>query len=386
MATLIKLGDIINTVKGYAFKSSWFTSHGTPIVKVKDFTEDSISVEELTYIPESLASQYLKYSLQKDDIIIQTVGSWEHNPNSVVGKVVRTPKELIGSLLNQNAVRLECDKDVDKSYLYYRLKDNSFKNYIIKTAQGAANQASITLDSIRAFQFSLPPFLVQQRIGGILNSYDALIKNNLRRMQLLEEEALCQYRLLVEENQSNMRISNLGSELELNYGKALKATERVAGAYPVYGSSGIVGSHEKYLIKGPGIIIGRKGNIGSVFWSFENFFPIDTVYYVTSEISLYFLYHNLKYDQHFDNSDAAVPGLNRKHALSNKIAIPLKNILDEFDNQCNEIFRLMHNLHQQNLRLREARDILLPLLISGEVDISDVSIADNTIKEILERV
>jgi type I restriction enzyme S subunit len=94
MVTLTKLGDIINTVKGYAFKSSWFTSQGVPIVKVKDFTEDSISAKSLTYISESIASQFTKYSLQENDIIIQTVGSWEHNPNSVVGKVVQTPYEL----------------------------------------------------------------------------------------------------------------------------------------------------------------------------------------------------------------------------------------------------------------------------------------------------
>jgi type I restriction enzyme S subunit len=97
----------------------------------------------------------------------------------------------------------------------------------------------------------------------------------------------------------------------LNYGKALKADNRKVGTVPVYGSAGVVGSHEESLVDGPGVIVGRKGNVGSVFWSNTRFFPIDTVFYVTSELPLLFVFFLLSYIE-FINNDAAVPGLNSR--------------------------------------------------------------------------
>ncbi|MDE8029270.1 restriction endonuclease subunit S, partial [Escherichia coli] len=79
---------------------------------------------------------------------------------------------------------------------------------------------------------------------------------------------------------SSQRMSNIAT---LHYGKALKKTERIDGPYPVYGSGGITGSHNAYLVEGPGIIVGRKGSIGTIYWEDGKFHPIDTVYYVATK-------------------------------------------------------------------------------------------------------
>ena len=191
---MIELGNHINTQKGYAFKSGWYGDQGVPIVKVSDFTDDSISTQNLAFIPEEIASRYQKYKLNTGEIIIQTVGSWPSNPKSVVGKVVRVPQEAQGALLNQNAVLIVNNPLLDQAFTYYLLKDNSFKKYIIGCAQGSASQASITLESIRAFQFQCPPLLLQQKIADILSTYDRLIENNTRRIKILEEMAQLLYR------------------------------------------------------------------------------------------------------------------------------------------------------------------------------------------------
>ena len=105
-----------------------------------------------------------------------------------------------------------------------------------------------------------------------------------------------------------------------------------------------------------------------MFWSFDNFWVIDTAYYVESKIGLYYLYFNLK-EQHFVNTDAAVPGLNRNFALDNPIILPPINEITLFENSIKSVFQLMQNLHKQNTKLREARDILLPKLMSGEIEV-----------------
>jgi len=71
-------------------------------------------------------------------------------------------------------------------------------------------------------------------------------------------------------------IDTIGDVCEFAYGKGLKADERQSGSIPVYGSNGQVGWHDEALVGGPGVVIGRKGNPGTVVWSQTDFFPIDT--------------------------------------------------------------------------------------------------------------
>ena len=118
----------------------------------------------------------------------------------------------------------------------------------------------------------------------------------------------------------------LGDICELKYGKGLPKEKRINGHYPVYGAGGIIDYHNEYFIKGPGIIVGRKGTIGKVFYEKQNFCPIDTVFFIKenqNNYSLKFLYYLLQ-TLNLDtlNSDAAVPGLNRNVIYSQEIKIP----------------------------------------------------------------
>ena len=185
----VKLGECITTKKGFAFKSALYTPKGVPVVRVSDFTLNSITDKDLVYYPVSEYNNYKDYVLTEKDILVQTVGSWQYNPNSVVGKVVRVPYYHQGSLLNQNIVKIIPIECIDKDYLYYRIKCVDFSGYVIGEARGAANQASITLDTIKRFAFLLPPKDVQERIGATLSRYDSLIENYQKQIKLLEEAA-----------------------------------------------------------------------------------------------------------------------------------------------------------------------------------------------------
>lgn len=135
----------------------------------------------------------------------------------------------------------------------------------------------------------------------------------------------------------------LGDVVNLNYGKSLPKRERVTGKYPVYGSSGMVDCHVIPYVKSEGIIVGRKGNVGSIYYEKNPFYPIDTVFYIdktkiqTDLKYLYFLLKTLNLSSL--NSDAAVPGLNRNQALKVKIQIPdfftqvcIASIISTYDN------------------------------------------------------
>ena len=153
----------------------------------------------------------------------------------------------------------------------------------------------------------------------------------------------------------------LSDVCELAYGKGLSESKRIMGEYPVYGSAGIVGNHQQFLINGPGIIIGRKGNVGTVYYEKNNFYPIDTVYYVVPKegFDTRFLYYKIKSLNLTNlNTDAAVPGLNRNVAYEQISKYPdlptqrrIAGILSAYDDLIeNNLKRI--NLLEDNIKLK----------------------------------
>ncbi|ULN06840.1 restriction endonuclease subunit S [Klebsiella pneumoniae subsp. pneumoniae] len=167
------------------------------------------------------------------------------------------------------------------------------------------------------------------------------------------------------------RLENI---LELAYGKALKKTERTNGNYPVYGSGGVDGTHNEYLVKGPGVIVGRKGTVGSLHWENKNFYPIDTVFFVKPKeyYSLVYCYQLLKtLGLENMNTDAAVPGLNRNNAYRLEVVTPTQSIIAKFTNIIQTIQHKMDSNHNETENLTALRDTLLPKLISGELSLEN---------------
>jgi type I restriction enzyme S subunit len=288
--------------------------------------------------------------------------------------VARTPLAT-----NQGCKNLRCKGGVAHPvFIYYLLKSNTAR---LEAHATGSTYKELSASRLKNISFHLPEDInIQGRIASILLTYDDLIENNRRRIHLLEQAA----RLLYKEwfvhlrfpGHEHVTITNgvpegwekmpLGQVAPLNYGKALKQDDRIPGPFPVYGSSGILGTHEKALVTGPAIIVGRKGNVGSVYWSNDDFYPIDTVYFIEAEHCTTYLYYALLHT-HFISTDVAVPGLNRGFAHSRKLLFPDEKILILFEQHVTVIHDQIVQLTKYNEALAQARDILLPRLMNGEV-------------------
>ena len=154
----------------------------------------------------------------------------------------------------------------------------------------------------------------------------------------------------------------LGDLLTLNYGKALKAQDRIEGVFPVYSSAGLTGYHNEPLVNSKGLIIGRKGTIGKVYFSPIPFCCIDTAYYILPNDDRYnfsfffYLLQSLGLDEL--NEDSAVPGLNRETAYSQDINLPplpeqkaIASVLSSLDDK-------IDLLHRQNKTLEAMAETL----------------------------
>jgi type I restriction enzyme S subunit len=112
-------------------------------------------------------------------------------------------------------------------------------------------------------------------------------------------------------------VEPIRNRLWLEYGSSLGENDRKPGPYAVYGSNGIVGTHDTPLIEGPGILVGRKGTVGAVHYSAGPFWPIDTVYYVRrlKDDNWRYLYYLLDYlNLGRLNAATGLPGLTRRDA------------------------------------------------------------------------
>lgn len=389
----LRLIDVASYQNGHAFYKDGYSDHGLIAIDLFNVGEDG----ELRfgardkYVAPELCEKYARFKLNKGDLVIvmtdmtQTMG--------ILGKsaIIDKDDEYI---LNQRIGRIVPDfEKVDTRYLHYFINSPLFLRPLHQLAKGAV-QKYVNTGDIKEAMVSVPPLAVQTQIASILTKYDDLIANNTRRIEILEEMA----RRLYEEwfvhfrfqghEEVNFKASELGkipdgwecsnlkAFIELSYGKALKKSERKPGPYPVYGSSGEVGTHSEPLVKGPGIILGRKGNVGSVFWTEDDFYPIDTVYYVKTDLPLEYVFFNLQ-RQRFLNNDAAVPGLNRNQAYSLPFLKPDKKKLEEFSRHCRPIYELVRKLYRKNTNLRAQRDLLLPKLVSGEIDVSDIALLED---------
>ena len=149
----------------------------------------------------------------------------------------------------------------------------------------------------------------------------------------------------------------LGDLIVLHYGKSLKTENRIEGLIPVFSSAGVTGYHNEALVEGPGIIVGRKGSVGTVYLSQDSFYCIDTAYYIKPNNEKYdflYLFYLLKTLGLTElNEDSAVPGLNRQTAYDQIVNIPplpeqqaIASVLSALDDKIDLLQRQNQTLEQ----------------------------------------
>ena len=293
----------------------------------------------------------------------------------------------------------------DDLFVYYLARYPEFRNYAIVRMEGSSGRQRVPAPTLKKYTFACPSYNEQHAISHVLGSLDDKIELNRRMNETLEATARAIFKSWfvdfdpvrgkaeggdlglpdnvaalfpdsfefseLEEIPTGWDVKTIGDVAEFAYGKALKASDRKPGDVPVFGSNGQVGLHNEVFVKGPGIVVGRKGNPGIVTWSYEDFFPIDTTFYVKKTgvvSSLNYLFYALKsQDLPSLSADSAVPGLNRNLAYMSKFLVPSEKVLKAFDGQIYPLFQTIYANEKEIKTLASLRDTFLPKLISGEL-------------------
>ena len=390
----VKLGDIVKYNKGYAFKSSEYTDEGVMVVRVTDFTLDSISDADAVYLAPD--DRYDKFILKTNDILIQTVGSWANNPNSIVGKVVRVPKQCDSAYLNQNIVRIIPNNDFDNTYLFYALKANQFSTYCVLRGQGAANQASITLDTIFRFKFRAHSFSEQKKIADILSVYDKLIENNNKRIKLLEQMAeslykewFVRFRFPGYEDvefdgtlPTGWQYQPISESMDFFDSQRVPLSsmqrDEMEKIYPYYGAAKLMDYVDNYLFDGEYLLLGEDGTVVTtdgfpVLQLVNDKFWVNNHAHVVrgkGNISTRFLYLMFcRFPITSVVTGSAQPKISKGRLEKLKILVPDAITMEYFNILINPMFDEINVLKKQLIRITKQRDMLLPRLMSGKLEV-----------------
>jgi type I restriction enzyme S subunit len=283
---------------------------------------------------------------------------------------------------------------LDWNYFAYVLQSQSIQSWLHGIAFGAT-VPHIKVEDAENLQIPCPPIEIQRKIGSILSAYDDLIENNLQRIKLLEEMAQITY----EEWFVRMRFpghetaqwdketglpegwekGRLDKLFVLQRGFDLPVQDRKQGKVPIIASTGIIDWHSDYKVKTSGVVTGRSGTIGEVIYSHTSFWPLNTSLWIKKYHigGALFAYHFLKnFDLGRFGGGSAVPSLDRKVVHSQQANIPPVILAEKFELKTKPIFDAVFQIKQQNELLREARDILLPRLMTGVIDVDQVEVPE----------
>ena len=283
---------------------------------------------------------------------------------------------------------------VEPMYLYYQLSTDAFFDYMVAGSNGTKMPRG-NKTSIMEYEISLPPRPTQRRIASILSAYDDLIENNLRRIKLLEEAARCEYKMLMEQDNEIVKLSELFNTSSGGTPSRSKP-EYYGGTIPFYKTKelqdgvlieseefitekAVAKSSAKLFSKGTvllamyGATIGRVGILTHDATTNQACCAITPKFEEYSNYYIYeYLIENREYVLSFRMGAAQE---NISQTIIRDFDIPKFTVesMNKFNAKVSNYFVLIENLARQNTQLRHARDLLLPKLMSGEIDVEESS-------------
>jgi len=389
----------------YRPRSEEFGEGAYAFVRAADMSDGRVLFDSAQRINDVAFTRIRKGVGRGGDVLFSHKGT--------VGKLAMVPLDAPPFVCSPQTTfwRTLDERRLDRCYLYYFMRSKEFTEQWM-ARKGETDMADyVSLTAQRQLNIALPAIDTQRAIAGVLGALDDKIEQNRRTARALERLARAIFRAWFVDfepvkakaagatsfpsmpqavfNTLPTRFADskigpfpegwttkkIGDLIELAYGKPLKADQRVPGPFPVFGANGMIGWHEQPLVGEPGIVIGRKGNPGTVEWSDRPFFPIDTTFYVVrlGKHPLTWLFYELqKQNLGRLTADSAVPGLNRNAAYSIQLVVAPRDVLLQFDQIISPLWALRSWLRDESVKLAEIRNYLLPKLLSGEVRV-DVS-------------
>lgn len=363
----IRLGSACRTnTDSYSPKEKWDFVNYLDTGNITNNTIDSIQFIDLT--KEKLPSR-ARRKVRTDSIVYSTVRPNQHH----FGIIKSQPENF---LVSTGFTVIDVDTNVlNADFLYYLLTQNTLVEALHAIAeQSTSAYPSIKPSDIENLEIEIPDILTQKKIANILNSLDGKVTQNNEINKNLEQQAQAIFLKMFPDIFSTSASSSFQNLIGFSNGK--KRPEAI-GDIPVYGGNGILAYTNQSNAENC-VIIGRVGAYcGNTFLCSEKCWTSDNAIQAKSknEDSQLFIYYLLR--------NASLPSRHigtgqplMTQAILNAVPVnePSTQEIRFFINVCTPLHEIIFANEKQNISLTLLRDTLLPKLMSGELDVSDIDL------------
>lgn len=395
-----KIGDVAKVKGGKRLPKGMSvldeaTEH--PYLRVVDFIDGGIDRSNIKYIDKETFDYIKRYTIDRNDIYISIAGT--------IGRVGVVPDDLSGANLTENAAKItKISVDVDHRYLMYYLQSPVGQG-AIRNRTGGTSQPKLALYKIADIDFPCPPLTTQQSIASILSAYDDLIDNNRRRIHLLEQVVRLLYKEWfvhlrfpghehvtitdgVPEGWTPATIADIG-EVVTGKTPSKKKESYYSDDIPfiktpdMHSNTLVIKTEESLSQEGANsqanktlpprsILVSCIGTVGAVAFNSSNAQTnqqINAIVPRTESLRYwaFFMAKDLKPMLESIGGGVTMANVNKSKFSSIKVIIPSALILDQFNSFVTMQIDQIEQLALMNLQLTQARDLLLPRLMNGEV-------------------
>jgi len=379
----VKLGEIASAIQTGPFGSqlhqSDYSDIGVPVVMPKDIINGRIDESTIARVESHHVERLSRHKISEGDILYARRGD--------VGKCAYTVFAQQGWLCGTGCLRVTIDKEkAFPKFIFFQLQKRETIGWVEKHAIGAT-MLNLNTSILGDVPIELPPLSIQHRIATILSRYDSLIENYQKQTKLLEEAAQRLYKewfvdlhfpghentKIVDGVPEGWTPSQLGQLAEFKRGKTITKKDVIDGDIPVVagGLEPAYYCNKSNTAERVITISGSGANAGFTRMYFEKVWASDCSFVDASVTPfLHFVYCYLKGNKTtIDNMQkgAAQPHVYAKDLNSLSICIPIESVLTSFEGKASKYFDTISSFQSQIRFLTEARDRLLPKLMSGEI-------------------
>jgi len=370
-----------------------YRAEGISLIRSMNVHDFRFEYSGLAHIDGDQARALDNVTVEQDDVLLNITGA-------SVARCCMTPRGILPARVNQHVAIIRVKKtEADPCYVHYCLVSPQYKDHLLSIAQGGATREALTKEKIEEFRIPCPPLATQRKIAAILSAYDDLIENNLRRIKILEEMAQNLYREWfvkfrfpgheharfvdsplgrIPEGWEAVKVGSLLSRVR-RPARVQKRHYAIEGPIPVVDQGrdfvgGYTDRDEALIEDGlPLIVFGDHTRVlkyidfpfacgadGTQLLKSDNVrMPMTLFYHALVSIDL----SDFAYARHF------------KLLKEELLALPAASIAMLYDRFALSLRNQVSSLMERNDSLRATRDLLLPRLISGELDVSELGIA-----------
>jgi type I restriction enzyme, S subunit len=398
-----KLGDCVDLLAGFAFKSERFTDKADDIALVKgeNVSQGHILWDISKRWPAAEWSAFEKYHLRPGDVVVAMDRPWV--PAGLKWAYIRS--DAPRALLVQRCSRLRSNTPkLDQGFLRFVIGGPGFESYVKPITTGV-NVPHISGRQILDYEFLLPSLPIQRRTASILSAYDDLIENSQRRIKILESMARALYRewfvhFRFPGHDNHPRVASPLGEIPEGWavrpfaalatyvnGYPFKPAQLGADGIPVIKikelKGGIVADTprnsgqeipQKYHVRDGDVLFSWSADLDVYLWSGGDGLLNQHLFTVlpADEISLAFCFHSLKESMpRFRALSLGATMHHIKRSALDQVAtvVPPKVVRQQFDALVVPMHRQLLTLTRHVANLRRTRDLLLPRLLSGQIDL-----------------